>query len=252
MKSLELISLFEKMYKEHWSYEWGAAREGCVDCSGAFVYAFKKFGQTIAHGSNSIARQYISGEIRKASEAKPGWIVFKWREANSDTPDKYKADGLGDFYHVGLCTLDCNSVLNAKGTNSGFCQDPLSKWAYAAPLKGVDYSDQEGDEHMAVLYKAVVTTARDDLRVRSKPSIGDIIEHVPRGKTVDVLDDSNSEWFYISYNGITGYASSTYLTRVYEVTHEDQDYPTSSGTVTIPIAQAKALYELLGQLLSVD
>ena len=40
----KILSLFKKMLEEHWSYEWGAAREGCVDCSGAFVYAYSKKG----------------------------------------------------------------------------------------------------------------------------------------------------------------------------------------------------------------
>ena len=40
----DLIALFKRMAREHWRYEWGKAKEGAVDCSGAFVYAFKELG----------------------------------------------------------------------------------------------------------------------------------------------------------------------------------------------------------------
>ena len=30
MRADRLIALFERMLSEHWAYEWGAAREGCV------------------------------------------------------------------------------------------------------------------------------------------------------------------------------------------------------------------------------
>ena len=31
IKVSALIAVFERMAREHWAYEWGAAREGCVD-----------------------------------------------------------------------------------------------------------------------------------------------------------------------------------------------------------------------------
>ena len=45
-----------------WRYEWGAAKQGCVDCSGAFVYALKKYGLSIYHGSNTIWREYLTSK----------------------------------------------------------------------------------------------------------------------------------------------------------------------------------------------
>lgn len=249
MKSLELISLFEKMYTEKWKYEYGAAREGCVDCSGAFTYAFKKFGQDIAHGSNTIARKHISGSIHPASEARPGWAVFKWKEANSDMPAAYINDGKGDFYHIGLLSLNNKDVLNAKGTQSGFCVDSLSKWAYAAPLKGVDYSDQEGEEPMEALYKAVVNTARDPLRVRDKPETGYICGHVPRGKTVEVLNVDNPSWPYIRYNEVEGYASGVYLTKINDYTAPSTN---SNGYVTVSREVLTGIRDKLNAILSAN
>ena len=131
MRASDLIAEFERMYDEHWAYEWGAAREGCVDCSGAFVYAFKKYGQSIYHGSNTIARKYIVGEMRPVSEAKPGWAVFK-RRFDDGEPDAYIGDGLGNFYHMGLCSRDGTQALNAKSVSKGFSSDPVDGFPFAA------------------------------------------------------------------------------------------------------------------------
>ena len=37
----KLIALFQRMYREHWAYKWGSASQGCVDCAGAFVWAYR-------------------------------------------------------------------------------------------------------------------------------------------------------------------------------------------------------------------
>lgn len=255
MKSSDLIAQFERMFAEHWAYEWGAAREGCVDCSGAFVYAYKRFGQTIAHGSNTIARRYVVGGLRPVSEARPGWALFKRRDDNADMPAQYMGDGIGDIYHVGLCSRDGTRALNAKGTQSGFCSDPASAFHLCAPLKGVDYSDQtdesEEDEPMNVLYRAVVNTAKDDLRVREEPKTGKIIGHAPRGKVVDVLSEGTDGWPRIRYGELVGYASAAYLARLDELvtqpaTPTEDGVETTVGGVVLPLADAQAIYEALG------
>ena len=48
-----------------------------ADCSGAFVYVYKKYNLSIYHGSNRIARKYIE-EVLPISEAKPGMAAFKY------------------------------------------------------------------------------------------------------------------------------------------------------------------------------
>ena len=132
IRSDDLIALFRLMYAEKWKYEWGAARRGCVDCSGAFVYAFRQLGGSIYHGSNTIARRHV-GEMGKTPV--PGYAAFRWKKADTA---KYP-DGRGDFYHIGLVDADGEHVLNAKGAKAGFCRDPLDGWHGFAPLKGVEY-----------------------------------------------------------------------------------------------------------------
>ena len=216
IKANELIALFEKMYKEHWSYIWGSAKKGCVDCSGAFVYAYKQFGLKIYHGSNSIARNYV-GELQPISNAKAGWAAFKWKK--NGAPSKY-TDGKGNFYHIGLVDNTGKYVLNAKGTKSGFCKDPIDSWHYVAPLKAVDYTEIDSNttteiEDVAVLCQAIVNTQRDPLNLRNVPN-GTKIAKIPKGATVDVLNN-NGEWWNVRYNGKIGYASKNYLFVPYRV-----------------------------------
>ncbi len=214
MKDEKLIALFETMLAEHWAYEWGAARRGCVDCSGAFVYAYKELGGgTIEHGSNTIGRKRVR-KLLPISEAKPGYAAFKRRDDGGE-PEKYRGDGIGNLYHIGLVARDGRNVLNAKSTNYGFCSDPLSEWDYVAPLNAVSYTapgEDKEDESMATLYKALVATKEDDLRVRDAPKTGRIIGHAPRSKTVDVL--SEGDWPRIRYGELVGYASAAYLKRI--------------------------------------
>lgn len=207
IKASSLLKIFEQMYKEHWSYVWGSARKGCVDCSGAFVYAYKQFGKSIYHGSNRIARKYV-GTLQSIDKAKPCWAAFQWKK---QTPSTY-ADGKGDYYHIGLVDSTCKMVLNAKGTESGFCLDPIDTWDYVAPLNAVDYSEiiSENTIILTVLYKATVNTGGGSLNFRKSPN-GTRIGTIPNGTIVDVLNDNNSSWWKIQYNGNIGYVSTEYL-----------------------------------------
>ena len=84
-----------------WKYVADAARHGEVDCSGAFTYWYKQAGSYMYHGSNTMWRKYTTerGEIGEI-ELIPGMAVYKWRNDGKE-PERYKADGLGNFYHVG-------------------------------------------------------------------------------------------------------------------------------------------------------
>lgn len=210
----DLIAVFQQMYREHWRYEWGKAEKGCVDCSGAFVYAFRQFGLSIPHGSNAIARQYISGEMLPISQAEPGMAAFKAREPGEsgyDLPEKYKSSGdLRDYYHIGLVDTDPAYVLNAKGTDSGFCRDKISKggWDFVAYLKDVDYQEDSMELAKVVLPMGASGSTVNLRRVASRSS--DVIAKVPVGSDVSVIADQG-QWCQVSWNGKSGYMMSNYL-----------------------------------------
>ena len=227
VKVEKLIELFQKMHREHWSYVWGAAQEGCVDCSGAFDYAFDKLkGINYPHGSNTIARKYIFGKLLPVSQAKPGMAAFKAYvpgEENYDLPDKFKPGGasyngdVNDYYHIGLIDNDKNWVLNAKGKNYGFCRDKLSAgWDCVAYLKGVDYkgtAEEEKGEMIMQEAKVVLPSGAkgDTVNMRRDASTNaSLILKVPVGSTVFVEEDLG-QWCKIVYNTKTGYMMSNYI-----------------------------------------
>ena len=233
IKKESLISLFERMLSEHWAYEWGAAREGCVDCSGAFVFAYDQLGgPSIAHGSNSILRQSM-GQLLPMSEAQPGYAAVKiraWSEAEAG--NRWYGKDPGDVYHIGLVGRN-GKILNAQSTKTGFVTSDPGAWAGCAPLLDVDYG--EGTEDENVIYQAEVTTEKDPLRVRIWPGNGNVIGNVPRGATVDVLEDNGDGWPRVRYGELLGYASGEYLTRVEEETAEPE-LPAAGGVDDAPDA----------------
>ena len=220
-----LIALFRRMYQEHWAYEWGAAREGCVDCSGAFVWAYKQFGASIYHGSNSIARK-ACGAMGKTP--RPGYAAFKWRAKDTT---KYP-DGKGDFYHIGLVDEDGKTVYEARGTKEGFTTSAVSTWQWFAPLTDVQYD--EGGQTMEP-YNAVVSTASGSLNMRSGPGLSyPITFKLPKGTPVTVLIEYASGWAFIDEDGTQGYVAMKYLTRT-EAPESAQDAPdATAGEIPAP------------------
>lgn len=203
-----IIRIFQTMYAEHWKYEWGAARRGCVDCSGAFVYAYKQYGLSITHGSNAIARSYVR-ELLPISEAKPGMAAFKLKkpgQAGYALPDRYKSSpDQNDYYHIGLVDSDGKHVLNAQGEKAGFTRTPIEKWAVVGDLKAVAYG---GGADM----ETYIVTAENGLpvRVRDNPN-GKTIDRLKVGTMVEAGEPDSDGWQEIRYNGKTGYMMSKFL-----------------------------------------
>ena len=237
----DLIRLFQQMHREHWSYVWGAAEQGCVDCSGAFVYAYRKHGTTIAHGSNAIARHYIRGELLPISQARPGMAAFKLREPGEKgyaLPGKYQGDpDQNDYYHIGLVDEDSGYVLNAKSTSQGFCRDKLTAkngWDAVAELSAVEY-DSGGDTQVS--YQAKVVGGKLNLRA-GKSTSAERICQIPEDSIVSVSEESGG-WAKVSYGGKEGWCLAQYLEKI------DQD----ADIVSVSRKALESVYDLIGDWL---
>lgn len=211
-----LIADFRRMYDEHWRYVWGAAENGCVDCSGAFVNAYRQHGKTIAHGSNTIARSYVKG-LLPVTAAVPGMAAFKIREPGHPKyalPAKFRKGGanyngdLNDYYHIGLVDETGKYVLNAQGTNAGFTRTKISLWGAVGYLKAVEYpaEQKKGDRPM----QKMVVTAKDVAVRKGDSTEAMVIIRLPKGTVVDAFDDIGG-WREIMYNGIDGWMMSKFL-----------------------------------------
>ena len=200
------------------------------DCSGAFVDAYRTHGMSIYHGSNRIAREYVE-RLVPASDAKPGYAVFKIRKPDDDKyalPAEYKKGGshyngdLNDYYHIGLLDRDGENVINAQSTSKGFTKTSLSTWQFAGELKAVQYDGTSGTDDLP-LYRAIVTA--DDggsVRMRKNPSANSsILTEIKIGETVDVMDVMDG-WSEITYQGKHGYMMSKFLR---EIKPDDADIP---------------------------
>ena len=89
----------------------GTSNAKGIDCSGAFVYAYRQFGERIYHGSNRIARIYCREmkRVTASTRLEPGMAIFKSRSDLSRMKGEYKPGGAyydpnltEDFYHIGL------------------------------------------------------------------------------------------------------------------------------------------------------
>lgn len=214
-----IIALFQRMQKEHWAYKRGAAKEGCVDCSGAFAWAYKQYGKSIYQGSNRIARSYVA-ELLPISAAKPGMAAFKARAPNENgyaLPAEYKQGGkryngdLRDFYHIGLVDEDTRYILNAQSTKTCFVRSPISQgWDCAAYLKAVDYGTiTKGDDGMQTM--VVTANSGSTVNLRARPGkAAPVLAKVPIGEVVQVLGVENG-WATVQRDGVTGYMMAQYL-----------------------------------------
>lgn len=240
-----LIALFRRMLDEHWVYEWGAAREGCVDCSGAFVWAYRQLGATIEHGSNSIAHLRV-GEYVPVAKAKPGYAVFMlraWRDDSDNGGNRWFGQQPGDVYHIGLMD-DNGKVLNAQSTKTGFVASDAAGWAFAAPLKDVIYKEGDGK----VFGNAAVNITSGYLNIREGASTrSKIIAKAANGARVNIIREAGGTgWVFGALeNGVAGYMSSEYLV---EDAPESGDQGETSGEAptTTTLRRNDGVYITLG------
>ena len=221
----EIISDFQRMYREHWNYEWGHHETGCVDCSGAFVYSYNEHGEYIYNGSNRIARVYVKEMIPIAEAKAKGLIVpgvaafkiYKPGSANYNLKSTYKPGGkyyngdLNDYHHIGLVDEDINYVLNAQGSKTGFVRSKIKEnWSHIAYLNAIIYEGVEpvAESKMVIANLSPGTTT---VNMRKEPSTGAGIVDKLKSGTVVTRTGEKGVWSKVSAQGKTGWIMSQYL-----------------------------------------
>ena len=183
-----------------------------IDCSGMFVRAYRLQGASIYHGSNTIWRKSLSdrGEIHDADQLRPGMAVFKHRDADTA---KYP-DGQGDYYHIGLVvSTNPPHIIHASTNGMKVREDRWSKaWTHWGKLRDVDYN---GGDAMKTATVATPNGGVLNLRAAKSTTAGRLAL-IPNGTVVDVLDDSDVQWYWIRYHrpsggDIDGFVVAAYL-----------------------------------------
>ena len=244
----ELVAIFQMMLADKWGYipatagiKWTESRQRATgnamaqkygskwighmvaDCSGAFVYAYKKFNESIYHGSNNIARYYVE-ELLPPEKAKPGMAAFKYYApgqkgytlpAGYHKGDKWYNGDLNDYYHIGLVDEDPNYILNSATTQNGFIRSKRSNgWNAVGYLKAVKYEDlpEIKDEVTPVYSNYYVTDDKVNMRAKPNTSASRVI-YLNGGDVVSKISESG-DWFYVRFNGKYGYVMQKFLAPV--------------------------------------
>lgn len=232
----ELISCFERMRDEHWDYCLNSAREGCVDCSGAFVWAYKQFDKTILHGSNSIARLSV-GDLLSISYARPGMVAVKVKDwTDDDDTNRWYDSEPGNVYHIGLVIQNGSemNVIEAKGAKWGVVQTKLdNKWKFVAYLDEVDYTQKMEETIMEYKYTGSIHLTSGYVHLRSQPNItSKSIAKLYHGEPVEIGDSSQPNWYAVKDEaGNEGYVYSKYVVIENEIQSDDQMDSGFSGIV---------------------
>ena len=123
----------------------------------------------------------------------------------------------GDVHHVGIVT-ERGTVIHSSSVRGQVVETALdTSWHLLAQHRYIEVaaSAAETEEHMDVLYQAVVNTMRDPLALRDSPGTdGRKLGELARGTTVDVLAEPVEGWSYVRAGSVSGYASTAYLARV--------------------------------------
>ena len=229
----QLISAVESALG--WPYKSpGSNDQNGIDCSGLFVYAYRLYGLSIYHGSNTIYRSSCSakGKISSVGTLRPGMAVFKW---NAATPEKFR-DNLGDFQHIGLVTsVNPLRIVHASSVSGCVTTDTkLGKWKYWGWLKDVEQPASQSIPTTATdlgsLPKASAPeqsqpAQADDGEPRvliSAPNGGKVnirsgngtsyrrISAVPSGTTLEYIAKAQNGWYAVKYGQQIGWVSGEY------------------------------------------
>lgn len=214
----QIVSAFREIIG--WPYASpGSNNSKGIDCSGAFVYAYNKYKQTIYHGSNRIVRVYCRDVKRVSSVAQltPGMAVFKSKADTSNLKAEYKPGGKyynpelpEDFYHIGLVAgVAPLQIINATPP-AARVDTRLSGWSHAGYLKEVSY---EGPGPKPVPQYAMTTApSGSTVNLRKSPSKDSVVlRRVPLGEKVNVLEDADDTWWRVRYDNTTGYMMREFL-----------------------------------------
>ncbi len=231
-----------------WPYKTpGTNDKNGIDCSGAFVRAYKAQNASIYHGSNTIYRQYcgVKGIINNVSVLQPGVAVFKHR-TDGNEPDKYKNDGIGNMYHIGLVVSVSPLKIIHATTPVAKMDTTLGNWSYYGFLSDVNYAS----EPVPSVEKTVIVTA-SSVNMRKTPA-GEYMLRIPGGTTLSISNEvtqNNILYGETAYDGYHGWIDMTYVT---EVDSGSEDAPDDSGdtvSIILPITTAQALLSALQEAL---
>ena len=200
------------------------------------------------------------------------WIFIL--EDDGNEPSEYKRDGIGNASHVGVKTGGKKGAIHSSSSRGMVAESTFKDktianggWNRIGLCKLIDYGDKieeilygntkrqeqetvqvaltedkieetKQEEVTIAMITATVQTSGGILNIREMPSsAGRDIGDIPNGASVQVLEKTNSDWWKVSYCGVTGYCACMYLKEVQSV------------SITLTKETAGALYQALSEVL---
>lgn len=244
-----------------------------LDCQALLEAMLKDVGiRKNWKGSNAMYRDMAwvgtPEECKKVFGCIPvgAWIFIL--EQDGREPAEYRKDGIGNANHVGVKTGGKKGAIHSSATMGKVAESmfqdktiPNGGWNRIGLCKLLDYGSKiekilygptiveteetyEGTQTITqegvtiVMMTATVQTSGGILNIRDMPSSnGRDIGDIPNSASVQVLEKTSSEWWKVSYCGITGYCACQYLKEVENV------------SVTMSKETAIALHRALNEVL---
>ena len=261
----------------------GTNDENGIDCSGAFVRAYRMAGNNIYHGSNRIERVYCENCFDlngSTSGLERGMAIFKYRNPGETG---YDADPLssaylpgGEYYngdvrnytHIGLVTgvnpLEITHATSPAAKKDTKLGSGVSSWRRAGRLKAVIYSnDASGKEQNSMEGTAkVVAQSGSTVNLRESPSTSAaLVARVPVGTLVMITGDAgNGDWSAVYWQNSESPAKGYMMNEFLELVADKDGNPVSGASggatggagygVYIPcdsLEEAESLVRLLGK-----
>ena len=126
--------------------------------------------------------------------------------------------------HVGIVESVANGIITTIEGNYGdavkrrkIAVGSVQIRGYARITEGVQAvsTPTSAPTPTAKVKRYTVATENDPLRLRQTASTrGKILARMPRGAIVEYAGERKGDWLKVTYNGVTGYASATYLKEV--------------------------------------
>lgn len=195
------------------------------DCRGYIIWTLKKLGISLSSaGTNYMSRNQMTSvnKFTKASQLKPGMLVFKSRDKNDPNyslPSKYKLKGSNysqkfgqlDVYHVGIVVQVSPTLVikHCSGTSnhSGILTDTvIGKWNWCGFINNIEQSQQNVKYYDTA---TVIGNGKLNLRVSPNKTASRIMYLAP-GTVVTILQKLG-DWCKVSYGENIGYVMSGYI-----------------------------------------
>ena len=110
------------------------------------------------------------------------------------------------------------------------------------PIEGTNYLEPEEEEVIKVLFQAKVSSTNAKLNFREAPNKNaERLSQIPPQAIVDVLEETNSEWWKIAYKNQIGYVMCEYLTKIDSNTSKEYYIKVKCGSEEDAKLIAKAL-----------